>query len=124
LPRKGPANRQGLFHVCLKLVVLDETKRFSHAQNYVRCGNAGFRIVVSESGKGHGVTCCAHQFFRRSWLFMIVVLSLLFIAFVFGIWMGLNFYRRVAVKGTINTGLLRRYMRTRTDSYKRPSIYE
>jgi hypothetical protein len=40
---------------------------------------------------------------------MIVVLSLLFIAFLFGIWMGLCFYRRTAVKATANTGVVTRY---------------
>ena len=55
---------------------------------------------------------------------MVVVLSLLFIAFLFGIWMGLSFYRRATIKDTANTGVMRRYPRARTNSYKGPSIFE
>jgi hypothetical protein len=47
--------------------------------------------------------------------FMIVVFSLLFAAFLFGIWMGLCFYRRVMVK--INSGVGRRYSKSRTGVY-------
>ena len=45
---------------------------------------------------------------------MIVVLSLLFVAFLFGIWMGLCFYRRATVKNTANIPLVRRYTKSRT----------
>jgi hypothetical protein len=34
---------------------------------------------------------------------MIVLLSLLFAAFLFGIWLGLCFYRRTSAKATANT---------------------
>ena len=40
---------------------------------------------------------------------MIVVFSLLFVAFLFGIWMGLCFYRRGTVKATAVTGVFPRY---------------
>ncbi len=42
---------------------------------------------------------------------MIVVLSLLFVAFIFGIWMGLCFYRRTMVKATADAGIVTRYSR-------------
>lgn len=45
---------------------------------------------------------------------MIVVLSLLFVAFLFGVWMGMCFYRRVTVKDTANVPFVRRYTRSRT----------
>jgi hypothetical protein len=45
---------------------------------------------------------------------MIVVLSLLFIAFVFGIWMGLCYYRRATVKATGSLPIARRYSKSRT----------
>jgi len=45
---------------------------------------------------------------------MIVVLSLLFVAFLFGIWMGLCFYRRATVKATGNLPIVRRYTKSRT----------
>jgi hypothetical protein len=49
--------------------------------------------------------------------FMIIVLSLLFIAFVFGIWMGLSFYRRNAIKCAAETAVAPRYAKSRTNTY-------
>jgi hypothetical protein len=46
---------------------------------------------------------------------MIIVLSLLFLAFVFGIWMGLGFYRRSTVKDTGRIPIVRRYAKSRSD---------
>ena len=45
---------------------------------------------------------------------MVIVLSLLFVAFLFGVWMGLNFYRRATVKDTANIRFVRRSARSRT----------
>jgi len=40
---------------------------------------------------------------------MIVVFSLLFVAFLFGIWMGLCFYRRTTVKAAVEPCVVARY---------------
>ena len=49
---------------------------------------------------------------------MIVLLSLLLIAFIFGIWMGLCFYRRIAVKVSADTAIVPRYPKSRTHTYQ------
>ncbi|HLH35397.1 MAG TPA: hypothetical protein VKX41_12030 [Alloacidobacterium sp.] len=49
---------------------------------------------------------------------MIVLLSLLLVAFLFGIWMGLSFYRRVAIKSTVNIPITRRFAKTRSGTYQ------
>ncbi|QNI33807.1 hypothetical protein H7849_07775 [Alloacidobacterium dinghuense] len=48
---------------------------------------------------------------------MIVVLSLLFVAFLFGIWMGLGFYRRITLKATANGRVATRYAKSGTRPY-------
>lgn len=48
---------------------------------------------------------------------MIVVLSLLFVAFLFGIWMGMCFYRRVTVKNTASIPIVRRYTGSHTETF-------
>jgi len=48
---------------------------------------------------------------------MIVVLSLLLIAFLVGIWLGRGFYRRVTAKATAKTATLPRFTRSRTNIY-------
>ena len=48
---------------------------------------------------------------------MIVLLTLLFVAFLFGMWMGLCFYRRSTVKATSNTGAMPRYAKSRPHGY-------
>ncbi|HMD20148.1 MAG TPA: hypothetical protein VKH40_07490 [Alloacidobacterium sp.] len=47
---------------------------------------------------------------------MIVLLTLLFVAFLFGIWIGLCFYRRSTIRATANTGVMPRYAKPR-DTY-------
>jgi hypothetical protein len=49
--------------------------------------------------------------------FMIVLLSLLLIAFIFGIWMGLCFYRRITVKVSADA-IAPRYPKSRTHTYQ------
>ncbi len=48
---------------------------------------------------------------------MIVLLSLLLIAFIFGIWMGLCFYRRITVKVSADA-IVPRYPKSRTHTYQ------
>ena len=48
---------------------------------------------------------------------MIVLLTLLFAAFVFGMWIGLCFYRRSMVRATSNVRLISRYAKSRSDTY-------
>ena len=45
---------------------------------------------------------------------MIIVFSLLFFAFLFGVWMGLCFYRRATVKATGNIPIVSHYSKSRT----------
>ena len=49
---------------------------------------------------------------------MIVLLSLLFIAFIFGIWMGLRCYRQSTVKVSTDTAVVPRYPKSRTHTYQ------
>jgi len=48
---------------------------------------------------------------------MIIVFTLLFVAFLVGIWMGLCFYRRSSVKATADTAIVPRYTESRTRRY-------
>lgn len=48
---------------------------------------------------------------------MVIILSLLLIAFVFGIRMGLSFYRRNIVKCAAENAVTPRYVKSRTNTY-------
>jgi hypothetical protein len=50
--------------------------------------------------------------------FMVVVLSLLFIAFIFGIWMGLWCYRQSTVKVSTDNAIVPRHTKSRTHTYR------
>ncbi len=47
---------------------------------------------------------------------MVVLLTLLFVAFLFGMWIGLCFYRRSMVRATSNVRVMSRYAKSR-DSF-------
>jgi len=49
---------------------------------------------------------------------MVVVLSLLFIAFIFGIWMGLWCYRQSTVKVSTDNAIVPRHTKSRTHTYR------
>jgi hypothetical protein len=49
---------------------------------------------------------------------MIILLSLFLVAFLFGIWMGLSFYRRMTIKSAVNVPVTRRFAKPRSSTYQ------
>jgi hypothetical protein len=92
-----------------RMLLDDETKLLLNAPDYVRCG-----LPVLLAGAGPFDTLLAFIFRFRGAGFMIIVFSLLFFAFLFGVWMGLCFYRRATVKATGNIPNVSNYSKSRT----------
>jgi hypothetical protein len=94
-------------------LLLPETIACCDAQHYVHCRNAS-----AATGAGPVSQPAASLIHASPGAgSMIIVFTLLFVAFLVGIWMGLCFYRRSSVKATADTAIVPRYTESRTRRY-------